>query len=142
MADTFPRQKRAEIMRAVRSADTRPEIALRKALFAKGFRYRVNVRGLPGRPDIVFPARQAVVFVHGCFWHGHDCKRGARTPKTNAAYWRSKIARNIARDERAVAALRAAGWRVRIVWECELKASVLNRTADAVARWLRTVERF
>ncbi len=119
--DVFTPAQRSAVMRAVKSSDTKPEIALRKALFALGYRYRLNVRTLPGKPDLVFPRHGAVIFVHGCFWHGHDCKRGRRVPKTNRAYWVDKIARNKARDEKARNALTALGWRVLTVWECELK---------------------
>jgi DNA mismatch endonuclease (patch repair protein) len=133
-ADIFTAAKRSEIMRAVKGSNTRPERALRKALFARGFRYRLNVASLPGKPDLVFAARRAVIFVHGCFWHGHDCARGARAPKTNAAYWRAKIARNRARDKESLGALRRLGWRALVLWECELKD--MKRAASRAARWL------
>ena len=120
-SDVFTPEKRSQVMRAVKSSNTKPETALRKALFALGYRYRLNVKTLPGKPDIVFPKYKTVIFVHGCFWHGHDCKRGARVPKTNRAYWTDKIARNKARDARNAEALKALGWRVITVWECELK---------------------
>ncbi|NOX81845.1 MAG: DNA mismatch endonuclease Vsr [Alphaproteobacteria bacterium] len=107
-------------MRAVKSKDTKPEIVVRKALFALGYRYRLNVKHLPGKPDLVFAKYRTVIFVHGCFWHGHHCKRGARTPKTNTAYWTNKIARNKARDKKNAAALRKLGWRVITLWECKL----------------------
>ena len=118
--DVFSPEKRSAIMRAVKSKDTKPELRLRKALHALGFRYRLNVKDLPGKPDLVFPKHGAVLFVHGCFWHGHGCKRGRRQPKTNAAYWREKIAKNKARDSNNLDALNALGWRVLIVWECEI----------------------
>lgn len=89
-------------------------------LHAAGYRYRLH-GDLPGRPDLVFPARRKVVFVHGCFWHGHDCPRGARTPKRNADYWTAKIARNVARDARAMAGLASLGWAAMVVWECRLR---------------------
>jgi len=108
-------------MRRVASAGTTPERAVRRLLTALGLRYRLQRRDLPGRPDIVFPGRRTALFVHGCFWHGHDCPRGARAPKTNADYWQAKIARNRARDGDTAAALAALGWRVLTVWECELK---------------------
>ncbi|MFQ5564050.1 MAG: very short patch repair endonuclease [Parvularculaceae bacterium] len=133
--DVFPPEKRSEVMRAVKGADTKPELTLRKALFAKGFRYRLHRKDLPGKPDLVFPKYHAVVFVHGCFWHGHDCARGRRVPKTNRAYWTAKIARNRERDAKNVAALRKAGWRVFTVWECELKN--LDAVARGLARKLR-----
>jgi DNA mismatch endonuclease, patch repair protein len=127
-ADVFDAEKRSAVMRAVKSADTGPEQRVRAAVRAAGFarRYRLGGRGLPGRPDLVFATLGKVLFVHGCFWHGHDCKRGARAPKDNAAYWRAKIARNRARDAAALAALAAANWNALVVWECE------TRDADAL----------
>ena len=108
-------------MRAVKSRDTSPELAVRALLrrFAPG--YRLHRRDIPGTPDIAFIGRKRAIFVHGCFWHGHDCARGARAPKANADYWRTKIARNVARDAQHQATLAAQGWRVFIVWECALK---------------------
>lgn len=132
--DVFSKKKRSEIMRAVKGRDTAPEVKIRKALFARGFRYRLNDRRLPGSPDLVFPKHNAVLFVHGCFWHGHDCARGRRQPKTNVDYWREKIARNVKRDRSAIAALRRLGWRVRISWECDLKD--VRRAANKIAGWL------
>lgn len=108
-------------MRAVKSSNTKPELALRKALHALGYRYRLYVKDLPGKPDLVFPKYRTVIFVHGCFWHGHACKRGARTPKSNVDYWVEKIARNKARDRKNAAALRKLGWGVITLWECQLK---------------------
>lgn len=134
--DVFSPEKRSSIMRAVKSANTKPEIALRKALFALGLRYRLNVKDLPGKPDLVFPKHRAVVFMHGCFWHGHDCARGGRVPKANRDYWRAKISRNKERDAQNTAALSSQGWRVFTVWECELKSLV--STAHRLARRLRT----
>ncbi|GBQ98129.1 DNA G:T-mismatch repair endonuclease [Acetobacter nitrogenifigens DSM 23921 = NBRC 105050] len=115
-----PDANRSRIMRAVKSANTAPELAVRRLLFSLGYRYRLHRKDLPGSPDIVFAGRRKVIFVHGCFWHGHDCKRGARAPKTNAEYWRSKITRNIERDRRNAAALRDQGWRSLTLWECEI----------------------
>ena len=112
---------RSEIMRRVKGRDTGPERAVRKMLWAVGYRYRLQRADLPGKPDIVFPGRRIALFVHGCFWHGHDCKRGARQPKTNAEYWRAKIARNQARDAETLDRLDNLGWRSIIVWECELR---------------------
>ena len=108
-------------MARVKGRDTGPERAVRRLLWSAGYRYRMNRRDLPGTPDIVLPGRKAAVFVHGCFWHGHDCPRGARQPKANAEYWRAKIGRNVARDARNQADLTALGWRPLVVWECELK---------------------
>ena len=96
--DAPPDAARSRVMRAVRGKDTRPELRVRRLLHRLGYRYRLHVAGLPGKPDLVFPARARVIFVHGCFWHGHDCLRGARPPRANAAYWTAKIARNVERD--------------------------------------------
>jgi DNA mismatch endonuclease, patch repair protein len=112
---------RSAVMRAVKSEDTAPERALRKMLHAVAPGYRLHRADLPGKPDVVYGPRRLAIFMHGCFWHGHDCKRGARPPKNNAEYWRGKIARNRARDEKNVAALVALGWRALTVFECELK---------------------
>jgi DNA mismatch endonuclease (patch repair protein) len=110
-------------MRAVKGKDTRPEKAVRSLLHAMGYRFRLHRRDLPGCPDVVLPGRRAAVFVHGCFWHGHDCARGDRPPKNNAEYWRRKRAGNVARDAKRRAELAALGWRVLVVWECEIRDS-------------------
>jgi len=107
-------------MRRVKGRGTAPELMVRRLIWSLGGRYRLNRADLPGKPDIVLAGRRLAVFVHGCFWHGHDCPRGARTPKANRAYWIGKIAANRARDVAAHAALTGAGWRVETVWECEL----------------------
>jgi len=122
MSDPFTSEQRSAVMRAVKSRDTTPELAVRRILRAAGIGYRLGGCGLPGRPDLVMKGRRVAVFVHGCFWHGHDCPRGARQPKANAAYWSAKIGRNRARDAARSAELEAAGWRVVTVWECGLKA--------------------
>lgn len=119
--------KRSAIMRAVKSRDTLPERAVRKLLSASGYRYRLHSKHLPGCPDIVFAGRKKAIFINGCFWHGHPCKRGARTPKTNVSYWRSKIERNQLRDKHNIKMLRKAGWKIKIVWECELKNETLKK---------------
>lgn len=119
--DVFTPEKRSAVMRSVRSRDTAPELAVRGLLRTAGIGYRLGGAGLPGRPDLVMKGRRVVVFVHGCFWHGHDCARGSRKPKANADYWIAKIGRNRARDEASRAALIAAGWRVITVWECGMK---------------------
>lgn len=123
---------RSRTMRAVRSKNTTPELKLRRLLHGAGYRFRLHRKDLPGSPDLTFPRRRAVVFVHGCFWHGHDCKRGSRAPKSNAGYWTDKIARNVARDARNLEALAAMNWRVAVVWECELKEpqAVLGRMCE------------
>ena len=126
---------RSAVMRAVKSENTAPERALRKLLHALAPGYRLHRVDLPGKPDVVYGPRRFAIFMHGCFWHGHDCKRGARPPKNNAEYWRAKIARNRARDEKNVAALEALGWRTLTIFECELKdAGALEaRLRDALA---------
>lgn len=119
-SDVFSTKKRSAIMRAVKSKDTKPELQLRRALHRIGFRYRLNVKDLPGKPDLLFPKYGVALFVHGCFWHGHQCKRGRRIPKTNTVYWREKIRKNRDRDCKNKTALEALGWRVLTVWECEI----------------------
>jgi DNA mismatch endonuclease, patch repair protein len=119
--DVFSPEKRSAVMRRVKGRDTGPEMAVRRALRPLGVGYRLGGAGLPGRPDVVMKGRRAVIFVHGCFWHGHDCARGAREPKANAAYWRAKIGRNRERDRTSEEALAADGWRVLTLWECQLK---------------------
>ncbi len=127
-----PSPERSAIMRAVKSENTTPELAVRKLLRAFAPGYRLHRADLPGKPDIAYIGRRLAIFVHGCFWHGHDCARGARSPKTNAAYWREKIARNRARDAAHREALASLGWRVLTVYECELKdADALRRRLGA-----------
>ena len=121
MTDVYDTAKRSAVMRRVRGRDTTPEMKVRGALTRLGARYRLHRKDLPGKPDIVMPGRRLALFVHGCFWHGHDCARGARVPKQNRDYWVAKVARNVARDANTRAALTAAGWRVEVLWECELK---------------------
>jgi DNA mismatch endonuclease (patch repair protein) len=116
-----PSEARSAIMRAVKSRDTKPEMAVRSLAHRLGFRFRLHRGSLPGCPDLVFVARRKAIFVNGCFWHGHDCKRGARMPKANAPYWRAKIAANRSRDARVRAELAAAGWESLTVWECETR---------------------
>ncbi|WP_249115631.1 very short patch repair endonuclease [Azoarcus sp. L1K30] len=108
------------MMSGIRGKDTRIEVAVRKALFARGFRYLLNDGRLPGKPDMVFPKHRAVVFVHGCYWHGHDCAL-FRLPSNNREFWEAKIGANRVRDARTVLALRVKGWRVAVVWECALR---------------------
>lgn len=130
MTDIVDRATRSRMMSGIRSKNTRIEVSLRKALFARGFRYRINDARLPGKPDIVLPRYRAVVFVHGCFWHGHDCAL-FRMPASNTDFWRAKIDANRVRDERACGELAALGWRVAVVWECALRGR--TRLADGVA---------
>jgi DNA mismatch endonuclease (patch repair protein) len=121
MTDVFDPAKRSAVMARVKSKDTRPELLLRRLLTGLGARYRLHRKDLPGSPDVAMPGRRLAIFVHGCFWHGHDCARGARVPKANRDYWLAKVARNVARDARNRADLADAGWRVETVWECQMK---------------------
>ena len=124
MTDVFDPEKRSAVMRRVKARDTGPEKTVRRLLTALGVRYRLHRKDLPGKPDIVMAGRRLVIFVHGCFWHGHDCPRGARVPKANRDYWLAKVGRNRERDIASRATLEASGWRVETVWECELKDEV------------------
>ena len=121
MTDVFDKAQRSAVMRRVKGRDTKPEMIVRRALTRLGARYRLHRKDLPGSPDVAMPGRRLAIFVHGCFWHGHDCARGARVPKQNRDYWLAKVARNRARDARNREAFAAMGWRVETVWECELK---------------------
>ncbi|MGQ0589831.1 MAG: very short patch repair endonuclease [Sphingosinicella sp.] len=118
--DTRSREQRSRIMASVGTKDTGPELAVRKLLHRLGYRYRLHRKDLPGRPDIVFPGRRLALFVHGCFWHGHDCPKG-RLPKSRPEYWAPKIARNLERDAENRRDLGALGWRSATLWQCELK---------------------
>ena len=140
MADIVPPKVRSRMMSGIRGRDTKPEMTLRRGLFAQGFRYRLHAKDLPGNPDLVFPGRCAVLFAHGCFWHGHDCRLFV-WPKSRMEWWRKKIERNQVVDDRAVEALIGLGWRVGVVWECALKGrtrrpveSVIQKCSD----WLRS----
>lgn len=123
-------------MAGIRSKNTKPELLLRRALHARGLRYRLHGAKLPGKPDLVFAKHQAVVFVHGCFWHRHSNCRFATTPATRPEFWTAKFSANIERDERNVAVLLENGWRIATVWECALKEDDVSRVAELVAHWL------
>jgi DNA mismatch endonuclease (patch repair protein) len=131
--DTFPPEKRSDIMRQVHCRDTSPEIAVRRLVHGLGYRYRLHAADLPGSPDLAFPARRAVIFIHGCYWHRHGCAR-ATTPSSHVEYWERKFARNVARDRRNASRLRREGWRVAIVWECQIRDR--ERLARRLARFL------
>ena len=120
MADIMDRATRSRVMSRIRSGNTKPEMAVRRLLHGAGFRYRLQVKSLPGRPDIVLPKHHALVFVHGCFWHGHDCP-AFRLPSSRRKFWKEKIRRNRERDTLAECLLREGGWRVALVWECALR---------------------
>lgn len=121
MTDVFSPSKRSAVMRRVKGRDTSPEMMVRRLLTGMGVRYRLHRKDLPGAPDIVLGPRRLAIFVHGCFWHGHDCARGARVPKQNRDYWTRKIGRNRLRDDQTQGELRARGWTPLVIWECELK---------------------
>lgn len=133
MADVVPPEVRSRMMSGIRGKDTKPEWVVRRALHARGFRYRLHARDLPGHPDIVLPKHRAVVFVNGCFWHGHDCPL-FRWPKTRPEFWQSKINRNRANDDKHLAMLQSLGWRVAIVWECALRNRV--DVGTVLAEWI------
>lgn len=137
MTDLVDPQTRSRIMARIGQKDTALEIAIRRALHSRGFRYRLHVRGLRGRPNLVLPKYRAVVFVHGCFWHRHAGCRYATNPKTRAEFWEAKFAANVARDSYVRAALLEAGWRVATIWECALrKPEQIAVTADQLSTWL------
>ena len=120
MTDVFPSEKRSWIMRRVREKNTSPELKVRSLIHRLGFRFRLHRKDLPGKPDLVFPSRKKIIFVHGCFWHGHHCARGHRVPKTNSEYWIEKIQRNMERDSKHQSDLKAMGWDILVIWECEI----------------------
>ncbi len=125
MSDIFSQTKRSDIMSKISSKDTKPEILVRKFLFSKGFRYRINVKTLPGKPDIVLPKYKTIIFVNGCFWHGHNCKKG-KLPSSNTDFWKEKISNNKSRDAKNSDLLVKHGWKVIIIWQCEI-SNVNNR---------------
>jgi DNA mismatch endonuclease, patch repair protein len=136
MADVVDKATRSRMMAGIRGVNTAPEIDLRRALHAAGFRYRIHAKELPGKPDLVFPRFGAVVFVHGCFWHRHAGCKWATTPSTNAAFWEEKLNRNVERDARNIDRLRKLDWRVAVVWECAMRVLRPEQVAKAVGEWL------
>ena len=126
--DTVPPSKRSEVMARVRSKDTRPELFVRRLVFAMGYRYRLHAKGLPGCPDLVFSSRQKVIFVHGCFWHRHENCALARMPKSRLGFWRPKLEGNKRRDVKNMKRLAREGWKVLTIWECQLNDSVRLQT--------------
>ena len=138
MADNHTKEARSKNMSHIRSTNTKPEETVRKYLFSKGFRYRKNVRTLPGCPDVVLPKYKTVIFVNGCFWHKHNCPRFV-WPSSNREYWESKILRNAERDQKNQALLEELGWHVIVVWECELKANAFEATMDTLISEITSV---
>lgn len=142
LADVHDKQTRSRNMAAIKNKNTKPELLIRRSLHARGFRYRLHDRKLPSRPDLVFPKHHAVLFVNGCFWHGHDCPM-FRWPQTRPDFWREKISGNIARDMRNEDALVALGWRVGVIWECSLKGPnrmPVEQVSDLIADFLTGTE--
>lgn len=140
MADIVPVEVRSRMMSGIRGKNTKPELLLRKGLHAQGFRFRLHDTSLPGKPDIVFPRYKAVIFAHGCFWHGHDCHL-FKWPSTRPEFWQTKISRNRMVDKRTEVALTEKGWRLAIVWECALKGRNRMPLENVIARcteWLRS----
>jgi DNA mismatch endonuclease (patch repair protein) len=138
MADIFSKEKRSEIMSRIRGKHTGPELVVRRALFAQGFRFRVHVKELPGKPDIVLPKYNSVVIVDGCFWHGHRKCKLFKMPKTRVTFWRQKIEGNRARDLKNQRKLRTLGWKVIRVWECQLSARRYQKTIERIIEKLQT----
>ncbi|MGB5852986.1 MAG: DNA mismatch endonuclease Vsr [Rhodanobacter sp.] len=132
MTDIVDRATRSRMMSGIRGRDTKPEIIVRKYLHARGFRYRIALKDLPGKPDIVLPKHRTVVFVHGCFWHRHPGCRYAATPSSNRDFWQTKFKQNLARDARAQTQLEKHGWKVLIVWECEVSTERLQLLASEI----------
>ncbi len=119
--DRLNPKERSELMRQIRSKDTGPELEVRRLVHKMGYWYRLYQKGLPGRPDMVFPSRKKVIFIHGCFWHGHLCKAGLNKPRSNKEYWEPKLKRNIIRDQENRSKLKEKGWDVLEIWECQVK---------------------
>jgi DNA mismatch endonuclease (patch repair protein) len=134
--DTVSKAIRSLNMSRIRSKDTTPELIVRRLVHAAGFRYRLHVRGLAGRPDLVFPRLRKIIFVHGCFWHRHHCANGRAVPGTRTEFWTSKFESNVARDAAARRQLRREGWKVLVVWECETRVRILQRLQTRLIRFL------
>jgi DNA mismatch endonuclease, patch repair protein len=141
MPEKISPETRSRMMSGIRGKDTKPELMIRRHLHAQGFRYRLFVRELPGRPDIVLPRWRVVIFAHGCFWHGHQGCSFFRLPKTRPEFWKDKIQRNAERDSLAIEQLRAAGWRVAVIWECALRKNP-DRTLHSLVSFVRSTRRF
>lgn len=140
MTDIKNKEERSQNMAAIRSKDTKPEMLVRRYLHAAGFRYRLHDRKLPGTPDMVFPSLHTVIFIHGCFWHGHENCKYFRLPKSNEEFWRDKISRNIERDAEIHAELEKQNWNVIVIWECDLKNKLQREeTLKKIARQLSDI---
>ncbi|WP_321435764.1 very short patch repair endonuclease [uncultured Bacteroides sp.] len=139
MSDVHSKETRSYNMSMIKGKNTKPEMIVRKYLFSKGFRYRVNVKELPGKPDIVLRKYRTVIFINGCFWHGHKGCRYFVIPKTRTEWWRAKIDKNIARDAEVRDKLRSMGWRTMVVWECQLKPKQRENTLNEIALLLEKI---
>ncbi len=141
MVDIYSQRKRSDIMSQISGKETKPELLVRKYLFSKGLRYRKNVANLPGHPDIVLPKYKSAIFVHGCFWHGHNGCSKSKLPTTRTEFWQAKIDRTIKRDKENIDELSILGWRVAVVWECRLKNKVLiERGIAELEKWIKSSE--
>lgn len=140
MPDVMTPEQRSSCMSHIRSKNTKPEILVRKELFSRGFRYRINVSGLPGKPDIVLPKYRTVIFVNGCFWHGHSGCRYFVLPKTNSTFWEQKIRSNQQRDKDEKIILESMGWQVLTIWECQLKKDCIERTVSDIVLHLQKAQ--
>ena len=141
MVDIVDKETRSRMMSGIRAKNTKPELLLRGMLHRQGFRYRLHNRGLPGTPDMVLAKYKAVIFVHGCFWHGHECP-AFKWPKTREAFWREKITRNQANDRKAMESLIGTGWRLAVIWECALKKEPeeIENILQCLVAWLHGAE--
>lgn len=136
MADVFSVKKRSEIMRSIHGKDTKPEMIVRKLVFKLGFRYRLHVKKLPGNPDLVFPSKKKIIFVHGCYWHRHRCKKGRSLPSTNINFWAEKLEKNKNRDIKKRRELRHKGWEIMIIWECQTTPKKTDRLVNRIINFL------
>lgn len=135
MTDIFSKEKRSQIMSKVKNKNTMPEIIIRKLLYSLGYRYRLNKKGLPGSPDIVFISKRKAIFIHGCLWHGHNCTR-AKLPDANKEEWRNKIIVNIERDNQAFTKLKDMGWNYLVIWQCEIKRKNIEAIKERLIRFI------
>ncbi len=136
MVDIVAHEVRSRMMAGIRGRNTKPELVVRRGLHAAGFRFRLHRADLPGRPDVVLPKHRVVIFVHGCFWHGHEGCANFRMPMTNSEFWQEKIGRNVERDRTVIKALRNRRWRILVVWECQTRRSTLKHLVEEIALWI------